>query len=451
MQHMADRSAAPIPDPGVAALVEAQWREHDRMLSLPAAVRAAITERDLAELVASTPLQPDFREWSGHTPQTLRLYAAPSNHARLAWLINAVDNDERIIDIGPGSGSIAGRIISTKRPRRYAAIEPSAAKVTAFHGMAGENAIDRSAYELHQGTAEDVVAVVIADVQPTLILLLEVLEHVHDPAGLLTHVAAAMPEDSDLLISVPILGRIEHEWGHRSVFDRTRLERLAAAAGLVVHWIEPIADLWLFLLLSKSSAIRPRVARLSIARGSATRVAVSEPSYFFRQVPLPAETAWLRSGAGREVSAVVEVGEFSVIRLRASADGATQPKSVDMEFTHQQRPIERWALTPSEIQRAVDGTATWVFRRGCDHGRDHQDLEPSARPDGCRITLAATSRRAAEIELQRAEVIGWVSDPVDTVAPAYAPRLISMRVLASRALRRGRRFVGAARRSESAG
>jgi hypothetical protein len=370
------------------------------------------------------------------------LYSTPSNQARLAWLLNAVGDNERVVDIGPGSGSIAGRIIRTKKPQRYAAIEPSDGKIRWFHSMADENGIAPTDYELHRATAEQAAATVIADVQPTLVLLLEVLEHVGDPGQLIQAAAATMPDECDLLISVPIVGRIEHEWGHLSVFDRPRLERLAAESGLLIHWVQPIADLWLFVLLSKSPTPRPRLARLSADLSARSReAAVADASYQFRRVTVPAESAIVASGPRKSTHVAIHTGEISVLRIRVDADHSSLPGSVTVDFTSRDEPVERWELADSDLRKAAQGPATWVFRRGAAHGRRHHDLVPGARPDGFAIRVQAGAFRPAKIELERAEVVAWVSEPVvsisiPTVGSAWQPRR-----LAAGARRRLRRLL----------
>lgn len=425
----------------VAALVDAQWHQHELALSLPPAVRRAVAEREQAALLVADPLPSGFREWSGHTARTLSLYDAPDNRARLAWLLKAIDDGERIVDIGPGSGSVGGRIIHAKHPQRYAAIESSSGKVAAFRGMTAENDIDDSRYELHHAPAEQVAAAVIADVQPTLVLLLEVLEHVSDPGSLITLAADVMPEDCDLILSVPIVGRIEHEWGHLSVFDRPRLEQLASSAGLSIHWVQPIVDLWLFLVLSKSPQPRPRLARLT--GGKSTGVtATADTAYFFHQVALAPDATTISCAARTSAQRDLTIGTFSVVRLRVKGAGASLPRTVRVEFAARNRTVERWKLSAREIKRAAPGPRTWVFRRGSDHGRRHRVLDAVATPDTCRITVRAGIRRPAALELLRVEKLAWVSDPPRRIALPPA-RWRPSRQLAGRVVRRLRRELAA--------
>lgn len=68
------------------------------------------------------------------------------------------------------------------------------------------------------------------------VLLLDVLEHLDDPAGFLTAIVGAYPAMGRLLITVParqeLFSNYDEFYGHRLRFDEAALARLVAAAGL---------------------------------------------------------------------------------------------------------------------------------------------------------------------------------------------------------------------------
>jgi SAM-dependent methyltransferase len=424
------------------ALVAEQWRRHEETLRLPDRVRAALADDQITALLRSGPNASGFHEWSGHTDTTLALYAMPANRARLAWLLTAVSAQERIVDIGCGSGSIGGRILALKHPDRYAAIEPSERMANAFVGTMEANGITPDRYELHHGSAEDLVLDVVTDVQPTLVLLLEVLEHVRDAGAVLGHVGRSLPTDSDLLISVPVLGRIEAEWGHLSVFDRSRLETLIADAGLRVHWVQPIADQWLFLLLSPTERAPSRLVHL--CPPPAGRASSAPEQYMFRQVPI-ADPATLEPPRGRAVSTRIECGAASVVRMRVLSPERRSPPAATAELLSGERVLERWVLTRTELARATPGPATWIFRRGEAHGRRHR-LLAAGEPDALRLTVEARWRRPA-LTIQRIEAVTSAGEPpVPIQTDDYIGARSAVDALRRSVLSRGRRWMERSRR-----
>lgn len=466
----------PTVDAAVAARVEAQWQLHELAVDLPSAVRPVVTYRQAGPLRRLADELPAFHEWSGHTPATLALYEQPENRQRLAWLLNMIDAGERVVDIGPGSGSIGGRVLRFREPQHYAAIEPSSTKTAAFRGMAAENGIDPTRFELHEATTEQVGATVIGRVQPTLVLILEVLEHVRDPGGILADVATAMPEECDLVISVPVIGCIEHEWGHYSVFDRARIERLAHDAGLHIHWVQPIADQWLFVVLSKSVNERPRLQRLTGDDvGPLRETAAEESAYFWKQVPLGDASATVLaesttitraprrpdgalaiSFCGGQARLRIDTGPCAAVRVRVRTSTGSAIAGVAAEFGKRDATVERWELADHEVNKASD-TATWVFRRGFDFGRRHDNMNPGGPVDRLDLIVGGARGRQAVFELLRVEQLAAIDNPTQPQAPhlrypntlrpsgtSFGERL---RVLAAepkvaprRLLRKGRRY-----------
>lgn len=393
-----------VLDPAVVALVEAQWQAHQRTVELPQAIRAVIGPAEDARLTALSREQPAFQEWTGHSATTLSLYRTLHNRQRVAWILDLIDEGERIVDVGCGSGAIGGRILEFRRPARYAAIEPSAKQAEAFRGMAAEHGISADRYELHETTGQEAAAAVVSQVDPTLILILEVLEHVNDPGTILCDVALAMPGEADLLISVPVLGCIEHEWGHYSVFDRARLERLCRDAGVHIHWVQPIADTWLFLLLSKSTAPRPRLRRLAQHQGAAlAEVAAEDSRYFWQRVAHKSGRLTTEAIPPPEHGSTMrlDTGPAQAVRIRCRADHAEVITTLTAEFHDAKGLIETWALTPAEINKLAN-VATWVLRRGFDLGRQHNNHRPGATATSLQLHVVTTGADPG-LEIQHVE------------------------------------------------
>jgi hypothetical protein len=129
--------------------------------------------------------------------------------------------------------------------------------------MAEVNGIDASGWFLGVKDLYDLTPEWVSRHDPTIVLLLEVLEHLPDPERALRTIADAISPDTQLLFSVPMLGRVEACWGHVSLFDASRVRQLCQDAGLTVLWVEPVANTWQLLLVSRSSTPPARVASLA--------------------------------------------------------------------------------------------------------------------------------------------------------------------------------------------
>lgn len=142
----------------------------------------------------------------------------------------------RVLDVGAGPGHVA---------RELCAARPGSVELWAVEPAAGPEllAIARAVHE----RVEDVEAVGFDAA-----LLLDVLEHVAEPAELLDHVARRVRPGGTLLVSVPnvvhwsvrasvLAGRFSYQprgildRGHLRFFTRESLRELIVGAGLVVE------------------------------------------------------------------------------------------------------------------------------------------------------------------------------------------------------------------------
>jgi 2-polyprenyl-3-methyl-5-hydroxy-6-metoxy-1,4-benzoquinol methylase len=114
------------------------------------------------------------------------------------------------------------------RPKCYAGIDLTDAKFESVREMARVNGIDTSGWFLGVKDLHDLTPDWVAEHDPTIVLLLEVLEHLPDPQRALQILADAIPPETQLLFSVPMFGRIEMCWGHLSRFNAGRVRRLCA-------------------------------------------------------------------------------------------------------------------------------------------------------------------------------------------------------------------------------
>jgi SAM-dependent methyltransferase len=124
----------------------------------------------------------------------------------------------------------------------------------------------------------------------TLILMMEILEHVTDDAGLVARAAALLAPGGRLLISVPAHAAM-WKWrdevkGHLRRYGRPELTALVEGAGLAVErvwsWGWPFINFFRWLDRRKPARSRPRAAATAL---SAVEADVNPgPSWFSRGV-----------------------------------------------------------------------------------------------------------------------------------------------------------------------
>jgi 2-polyprenyl-3-methyl-5-hydroxy-6-metoxy-1,4-benzoquinol methylase len=201
-------------------------------------------------------------------------YETPATHTRFRRTLDFVHPGDRILEVGTGRGYTGGLFLRDGGAAAYLGIElvernvRDAAKVLALNGVA-----DRG--EVIQG---DLFAMDIARVRsfaPNLVVCCEVLEHVEDPEKAVQALADALPEDAELLVSVPVDGRLETVWGHLAIFDAARTRALVEGAGLHVHAVDVCEDMWALILASHRTGASDRAAA---AAGAAIDGRVLPPS-----------------------------------------------------------------------------------------------------------------------------------------------------------------------------
>jgi 2-polyprenyl-3-methyl-5-hydroxy-6-metoxy-1,4-benzoquinol methylase len=373
-----------------------QWRLYEQLLGLPTDVRAKLEaglHHDLAERSRRTAA---LVRWPELSEAAYSIYRMPQNIARVTRVLEFIKDGERIFDVGCGTGMLTGQILRHREIDAYFGVDPSSNLEATMHSMAATNDIDLARCTFVEGTVQEVRLPDVAAFRPTLALVLEMLEHVGDPFSVLGHVARLVGPEADILFSVPLLGRIEHEWGHLSVFDRARIERLVAHVDREISWLEPVAGEWLLVFLPGAGS-----TRRCEPPGERIASAAAEDDYTFRKVDvsssqLAAPSTWLsdRSAAiveqgasGISISASLDsqymglsfiVPDAEIVRLKAELT-VDEPEMVFGEFRSSSEMVERWYLTDKEISNLASGK-TLVFHRGLAAGRNRRDGEHPEAP-----------------------------------------------------------------------
>ena len=165
---------------------------------------------------------------------------------------------DRVLDIGLGFGYQPCLIVRDAPLAAYRGLDYVEKHVEKTRHALEVNGLQRPEVEIDLG---DLYALTRADVEAfgaDLMICCEVLEHTPDPETGLCTLAAALPEGAELLFSVPLLGRLEAVWEHRTVFDSPRILRMVEAAGLYVHGVHALANTWVELLVSRNPEPSPR-------------------------------------------------------------------------------------------------------------------------------------------------------------------------------------------------
>jgi 2-polyprenyl-3-methyl-5-hydroxy-6-metoxy-1,4-benzoquinol methylase len=244
-------------------VVRSQWRVLERLEKLTEAdARKLFAAEYTAQHKDAAAHLPKLKYWQGLPERSHRVYQSKADKSRVWRVCQFLGSDDRVLDIGMGHGWTAGVLAFAVRPAAYSGIDLTDAKFDSVYEMARVNGIDAGSWYLGVKDLYDLTPEWVEERKPTIALLLEVLEHLPDPQLALITIANALGPDTELLFSVPMLGRIESCWGHVSIFDGQRVRELCQNAGLHVHWVEPLYNTWQLLLVSRSSIPPARLAWL---------------------------------------------------------------------------------------------------------------------------------------------------------------------------------------------
>ncbi|RNL78811.1 class I SAM-dependent methyltransferase [Nocardioides marmorisolisilvae] len=243
------------------------------------------------------------------------LYESPTNRTRFARTVDFIRPGERIMEIGTGKGFLALMALKAGQAAAYRGIELVPTNVTATNAALKANGYaDRATAEV--GDLYDLTRDTVAEHDTDLLICCEVLEHVPDPEAALKVLADSLPEGTDLLVSVPLRGRLEGIWGHVAQFGVARVRAMARAAGLTVHHVEPLANTWVFMLASRAPSSE-RAALAAAAEPDVTADLTTPEDWSLRVdnvKPEASESTWNKNLASYAVQAT-EKG----VRLTAEA------------------------------------------------------------------------------------------------------------------------------------
>ncbi len=370
-QHTAVPLDREVDDAVQASAVHAGWllvEAHER-LSQSGAHRVFATElhawhryarNGVRDLVAP----PEY-------PQALAVGTTESNRLRFRRLLDLTRPGDRVFDIGSGAGYLACLLALDAGIGSYVGIEIAPAKAAAAQRMLEVNDIPAGVVRIQEGdlyrvTADDTAGC-------TLLTCLEVLEHVPDPELALRTLAAALPAGADLLFSVPLHGRLENVWGHRTVFDAARVKTMLDDAGLCAQHVEPLANTWTLVLASHGTApsARVREARRRPAERANLPLSLhqdfepvprSEYTFLGSAAPVPGEAKLCRVGPDKGRISFPVAGLES-LRIRLGAIDLAHAEQIDVSAFAGPGRVCRWTWDIGAEDRP-SGSMSFALRPG---------------------------------------------------------------------------------------
>jgi SAM-dependent methyltransferase len=191
-------------------------------------------------------------------------YESPSTQTRFRRTLDFLQEGDRILEVGTGRGYVGGLMLRDGGASAYLGMEISPAYVKDANRVLEFNELaDRG--RVVEGDLYALDGAAVAYFRPDLVVCCEVLEHVDDPEKALRSLVDILPEQAELLVSVPVERRLERVWGHVSIFDADRTRRMIESAGLHVHAVDVSFDTWVLILASRDEGASPRAAAAAAA------------------------------------------------------------------------------------------------------------------------------------------------------------------------------------------
>jgi 2-polyprenyl-3-methyl-5-hydroxy-6-metoxy-1,4-benzoquinol methylase len=414
------------------ALVRAGWELVDLLGRLEVRTsRDILQPRWDAERARSAATLTPLKTGAGVGPTALEVYHRPSVQTRFRRTLDFVQPGDRVFEIGPGRGYLAGLIMRDGGADAYRGVDLTKSNVEAtrelleLNGYGGQAELDiRNLYDLTRADA--------AEFGTTLLVCCEVIEHVPDPEHAVRTLAAALPPGADLLISVPLLGRLEGEWGHIAIFDALRTRDMVENSGLVVHAVDVVDNIWVFVLASHEPGPSARAARGAAA--VAGELANENPPRAMERIALDATdiipSVWrerlvshrldhgkdglrcdltakrqLRSASGGRGGVRFPVRSPRGIRLEVALDKIDNVTAFHVDAYAAEQRVARWTWDPIRV-RPRQSKVTFTLRPGrIDRQFKLTKLGPLESADAIDFLAVVKPGSSASFRITRAAVI----------------------------------------------
>ena len=406
------------------ALVRAGWAEALILERLgPDRSREVLGDHLAAHVEqARTSLKP-LAPWPAQPERVTKVLSDDGNQVRIRRTLDYIMPGDRVLEVGVGFGQVSGLMMRDTGIAGYTGIDIGQHRLDAVHQMAERNGLDHLDIETALVDLLDLTPEWVGERKPDLIMTQEVLEHVPDAEGALAALARSMPTGCCVLFTVPVLGRIEACWGHLSLFDVARVQRMLTDAGLVAQHVEVVYDAWLFVLASTSEEVPARVARLAgLARPTPPPPPPAVPTF------MPVALGEARAVNGAEVTEdkdgahvrvegrrrghqqgglAFDIAGDIALRFELRVDTPQQLRMLSVEFRDAKgKPAARWTWDPAATRMAAGKARTYVLKPGEPFGPFRPDAEVGGGTATSAAVLVETSgKNAAKFSVARAAAV----------------------------------------------
>ncbi|HKA69236.1 MAG TPA: class I SAM-dependent methyltransferase [Actinomycetes bacterium] len=199
-----------------------------------------------------------LQEWPGAPGYYFKIMTRDGSFIRVRRIVDFVLPGDRVLDIGCGRGYLTGVLLRDSPLKSYTGIDILEENFGSARSMIETNGLGERLAQFERKDVYDLTPDWVAEHDPSLVIMLEMLEHVPDAERALATVARSLPAGASMVFSVPVYGRLEGVWGHLSVFDVPRIRRMCRAAGLHIQHLETIYGTWALVLATTSDEVDPR-------------------------------------------------------------------------------------------------------------------------------------------------------------------------------------------------
>ncbi|KRC65055.1 hypothetical protein ASE12_09940 [Aeromicrobium sp. Root236] len=245
-----------VTDPSERLAVRAGWQLVDAYERLSVAGARRVFGREVDA-------------WRRYTDDTLArlttaegrasVHETENTQLRFRRVMDFARPGDRVFDVGFGQGFLAAQLVKRCEIASYHGIDIDDRYLAGSKELFADNGLTDASITLEIGDLYDLTRESVASRGADLVICCEVLEHVPDAELALRTLADALPDGSDLIFSVPLIGRLEGVWGHVSVFGVARLKQMLEGAGLYAHHVEPLSNVWALLVASRDPGPSQRV------------------------------------------------------------------------------------------------------------------------------------------------------------------------------------------------
>jgi len=233
------------------AVLPLAWRQvelHERLGNNGARVLKDVLAAEVEEAQRALP---PLARWPGLGEAVYNTYVGGRNHVRVRRIIDFVESGDRVLDIGTGCGYLGAALMRSGLPSYYCGIDLTERLVEATRKGIRSQGVTDERVQLEVRDLYDLTPEWVRGHDPDIVLLLEVLEHLPDTDRAFETLGSALADSAaSVLFTVPLLDRLEGVWGHRSLFDRRRVEYLCKLSGLTIQYVQVLHDTWLLVLAS---------------------------------------------------------------------------------------------------------------------------------------------------------------------------------------------------------